>query len=223
MEGECLMTKIKICGLSRFEDIEYVNKLRPDYVGFVFAKSKRQVSMEQARELINELYGEIKTVGVFVNEDIEKVKSIAEGLTLKVLQFHGKENKQYIKKFEDFQVWKAVGISSELKSSEFKCEIGENQKKLNEISDYPLDGILLDSTVRGSSGGTGMAFNWDIIENLQINKPLILAGGLNPQNILEAIHKAKPYAVDVSGGVEINGVKNYKKIKEFIDKVRECI
>ena len=105
------MIKIKICGLSRPEDIEYVNKVRPDYVGFVFANSKRQVSTGQAKELINRLHEDIKTVGVFVNEDIELVHRISKTLSLNVLQFHGNENRQYIDTFKAFEVWKSVGIN----------------------------------------------------------------------------------------------------------------
>jgi phosphoribosylanthranilate isomerase len=218
-----IMTKIKICGLSRFEDIVYVNKLMPDYVGFVFANSKRQVKMEHARELIKGLHGSINTVGVFVNEDIDIVKNIARNLSLKVLQFHGKEDKQYIENFKGLQVWKCVGINTGSESSELNYELMENQKKIDETSQFSVHGILLDSITKGNSGGTGVTFNWNIIDTLKTNKPLILAGGLNCQNVREAILKVNPYAVDVSGGVEVNGVKNYEKIKEFIDKVRELV
>lgn len=219
------MTKVKICGLKRTEDIEYVNKLCPDYVGFVFAKSKRQVTLEQAKKLINLLDKNIKTVGVFVNEDIERVRYIAEGLKLNILQFHGTEDEQYIKKLKDFTLWKSMGmnIATYNNYESLLNEIEDNQKRLNEISKYPIKGILLDSSVKGVQGGTGISFNWDIMEKINISKPLILAGGLNTENVQQAVKKVKPYAVDVSSGIEVNEVKNFNKMKEFIEKVRKTI
>lgn len=214
------MTKIKICGLRRNEDIEYVNELHPDYVGFVFAKSKRQVTIEQAKELIDSLDKNIETVGVFVNEDIEKVRYIAEHLKLNVLQFHGNEDNQYIKKFNDFTVWKSVGINIDTDND---YENLVNEKKLDKISKYPIECIVMDSSVKGVQGGTGISFNWDIIKKIHINKPIILAGGLKPENVHQAVKKVKPYAVDVSSGVELNGIKSFEKMKIFIEKVRKSI
>ncbi|MBC2582004.1 phosphoribosylanthranilate isomerase [Clostridium sp. DJ247] len=215
------MAKIKICGLKRTEDIEYANKLLPDYVGFVFAKSKRMVTLEQAKELINLLDKSIKTVGVFVNEDIEKVRYIAEQLKLNVIQLHGEEGQEYIENFSDFTVWKSMGISVD--TEDLLNEIKENQARIDEVSKCPIEGILLDSSVKGIQGGTGINFNWDIIEKFNINKPLILAGGLNPKNVQQAVKEVKPYAVDVSSGVEVNGIKNFDKMKKFIEEARKII
>lgn len=207
------MTKIKICGIRRLEDISYLNKLKPDYAGFIFAKSKRQITLEQAKELISLLDKDIKTVGVFVNEDIERVRYIAEYLELDVLQFHGNESREYIESFSKFIVWKTVSIDVSA------CDI-EDLSKLNE---YKIDGVLLDSSVKGAQGGTGLSFNWDIIKRINSNKSIILAGGLNPENIQQAIKTVNPYAVDVSSGVEVNGIKDFEKINEFIKKVRKII
>lgn len=207
------MAKIKICGIRRLEDVNYLNMLKPDYAGFIFAKSKRQVTLEGAKELIGSLDKDIKTVGVFLNEDIEKVRYIAEYLKLNVLQFHGGESREYIERFSEFTVWKTVSIDVS----------AHNIEDLSKINEYKIDGILLDSSVKGVQGGTGVSFNWDIIEKININKSIILAGGLNPENIQQAVKIVNPYAVDVSSGVEIDGIKNFDKIKEFTEKVRKII
>ena len=201
------MAKIKICGLTREVDINFANKLRPDYVGFVFARSRREVSLQQAERLVSNLDKGIKTVGVFVNEPVEKVQLIAEKLRLNVLQFHGDEDLDYMKMFSSFDCWKSISVK------------GTQDLKL--LEEYPEQTILLDSKVPGELGGTGVAFDWNIIKDLSQKKKIVLAGGLNPSNVSEAIMKVKPYAVDVSSGVESDGVKDLKKIDEFIRKVRK--
>ncbi|WP_411681254.1 phosphoribosylanthranilate isomerase [Clostridium thailandense] len=216
------MTLVKVCGLTREEDIKYANELLPDYVGFVFCKSKRQVSLEQGKKLIiDKLDKRIKTVGVFQNDDIEKVKCIAVNLKLNVIQLHGIEDKNYIQALQEFKLWKCMSIDVASSSQEdLKEAIKGYEEKINDISKYNIEAMLVDSSANGSSGGSGMSFNWNILNNLKITKPLVMAGGLNPRNIEEALRKVKPYAVDVSSGVEENGVKNFEKIKSFIEKVR---
>lgn len=199
------MVKVKICGLRRMEDIEYVNRILPDYVGFVFASSKRRVDVNYAKQLIKGLDKNIKTVGVFVNEAVDVVKRSAETLNLDVLQFHGQETPEYIENFKGFTVWKGVGING--------------TKDLYRLNSYDVDALLLDN----GPGGTGKSFNWDILSGLKLEKPIILAGGLNPSNVMMALNKVKPYAVDVSSGVETDGFKDFSKIKEFIGKVRGLI
>jgi phosphoribosylanthranilate isomerase len=208
------MIKIKICGLKRVEDIKYVNELLPDYVGFVFAKSSRQVTLGEASKLIGLLDKNIKTVGVFKDEEIEKVKYAAGYLKLDIIQLHGNEDGEYIKKLSDFKVWKAAGIDSEAICMD---------EGTNRIYGYEAEGILLDSIVNGVKGGTGTSFSWDIINNLNSGKKIILAGGIDPENVENAIKKVRPYAVDVSSGVEEDGVKSYKKMKKFIEKARKII
>lgn len=209
------MTKIKICGITRFEDVDYVNKLLPDYIGFVFAPSKRQVHINQAKKLIASLNKNIKTVGVFVNEDCEKVKYIAKTLKLDVLQFHANEDNIYIENFKGLNIWKTISISVADKNN-----IMEDQKKINTINNYPINAILMDSYIKGISGGSGTGFDWSIIKNLVIGKPIVLAGGLNPENITQAVKLVNPYCVDVSSGIETNEIKDFEKIKKFINKVR---
>ena len=220
------MTKVKICGLTRKEDIEYVNELRPDYVGFVFAKSKRQVPLDKAKKLINLLDKNIQTVGVFQDEEIDNVKHIAEYLKLDIIQLHGNEDGDYVKKLYPFKVWKSLGIDAEdsLDNNDLlQDRVKVHKENLNRLSEYEIDALLVDSSVKGAKGGTGINFNWDILNNLVLRKKLILAGGLNDKNVQKAIEKVKPYAVDVSSGVEENGIKNYDKMKNFIKKVRKMI
>jgi phosphoribosylanthranilate isomerase len=200
------MTKVKICGLTREVDIEYVNELKPDYIGFVFAKSKRKISDEDALSLREKLDKNIKVVGVFVNESIEAVREIAEKVKLDVLQFHGEEGMDYISNFKDFEVWKAISVN---------CE--EDFAKLDEFKKIR---ILLDSKVEGMLGGTGQTFDWNLLKKYDFNNNIILAGGLNSENVELSTKFVQSYAVDVSSGVETDGVKDYNKIKKFIEKVR---
>jgi phosphoribosylanthranilate isomerase len=215
-------SRVKICGLRRPSDIEYVNKLLPEFVGFVFASSRRQVSFDQAKQLISALDNRIKTVGVFVNDDIERVKLLADSLKLNVLQFHGSEDVNYIKNLANYEIWKVVSIKTDDGLSLNKA-IKENQKNIDWINNSSIDGIVLDSEAKGIQGGTGITFNWEIIKELNIKKQLILAGGLNCQNITEAISNVRPAVVDVSSGVETEGIKDFNKMNEFINKVRMIV
>ncbi|WP_028992318.1 phosphoribosylanthranilate isomerase [Thermoanaerobacter thermocopriae] len=200
------MVKVKICGLRRKEDIEYANELKPDYVGFVFAKSKRQVEVEQALYLISFLDKEIKTVGVFVNEPVENVLKIAQTLNLDVLQFHGDETQDYVDNFKNFTVWKAIRI--------------KDKEDLEKTKEFRVNSFVFDTLTKNEYGGTGKPFNWEVLKGFELNVPIILAGGLNENNVEEAIRIVSPYGVDVSSGVETEGYKDFKKMKSFIEKVR---
>lgn len=200
------MVKVKICGLRRKEDIEYANELKPDYVGFVFAKSKRQIEVEQALDLISLLDKEIKTVGVFVNEPVENALKIAQTLNLDVLQFHGDETQDYIDNFKNFTVWKAIRI--------------KDKEDLEKTKEFRVNSFVFDTLTKNEYGGTGKTFNWEVLKGFELNVPIILAGGLNENNVEEAIRIVNPYAVDVSSGVETEGYKDFKKLKSFIEKVR---
>ncbi|AGY77908.1 phosphoribosylanthranilate isomerase [Clostridium autoethanogenum] len=207
------MTLVKICGIRRIEDVEILNKLLPDYAGFVFCESKRQVTLKLAEELIKNLDKKIRPVGVFQNNSLEEVKNTAEMLKLDVIQLHGREDESYIKNLYPFKIWKSVSIDGK--------DILDNVKhKIDKISNYNVEAVLVDSSVGGKTGGTGINFNWNVLKNLNVNKKLVLAGGLNSDNINTALEVVKPYAVDVSSGVEENGVKSLKKINEFMEKVR---
>lgn len=197
------MVKVKICGLRRMEDIEYVNEFLPDYGGFVFAKSKRQIDVYSAKKLMENLNPHTKKVGIFVDENIDIVKRTAETLKLDVLQFHGSESPEYVNSFKGFTIWKAAGI----KSHGDVLDLNKN---------FYVHALVLDSV----GGGTGRSFDWQMLDGIKFSKPIVLAGGLNPSNVGCAVEKVKPFCVDVSSGVETDGVKDYMKIKNFIEKVR---
>lgn len=199
------MTKIKLCGLSRNCDIDVVNKLKPDFIGFVlWQKSSRFVTKEKAFELKSLLNPDIKAVGVFVDE---KPETVAELLNLGIIdmaQLHGSESEEYIedlKKLSDKPIIKAFRVKT-------KQDIIDAQKS---SADY----VLLDS-----GAGTGNAFDWDLIQN--IKRPYFLAGGLDTCNAETAVKKLKPYAVDVSSGIETNKVKDTDKMMAFVFAVRNA-
>ncbi|MCI5700808.1 MAG: phosphoribosylanthranilate isomerase [Lachnospiraceae bacterium] len=199
-------TKIKICGLTRPEDIDYVNEMNPDYVGFVFwPNSKRAVNIAQAVELRQKLRSDIKAVGVFVNEDTDIVIELLNNRIIDLAQLHGSETEKQIHDIRcetGKPVIKAVKIKSE-------------EDILNWL-DTEADYLLLDSGM-----GSGETFDWDILQRISgIGKPFFLAGGLDPDNVAEAVSCVHPFAVDVSSGVETDGVKDKEKIQKFIRRVR---
>lgn len=202
------MTKIKICGLRREEDITYVNECKPDYIGFVFADSKRKVAKEQARELKALLSPDIQAVGVFVNEDISKVAELLREGIIDVAQLHGDETNDYIlklrKQAEGFPIIKAVRVAS--KDDVEKCE------------EIPADYLLFDSFSVKAYGGTGNTFDWELVKG--VKKPFFLAGGINYENMKEALEVSGAYAVDVSSAVETDGYKDKEKIRTLIEKMR---
>lgn len=193
------MTKIKFCGLTRTCDIEAVNELKPDYIGFVFwQKSKRYITRSKAKELKAMLSKDIKAVGVFVDEDISQVAELLKTGIIDIAQLHGSEDEAYIKELRNLtgkKIIKAFKITSE-----------DDISKANESS---ADYVLLDAGM-----GDGKTFDWNIINN--IHRPYFLAGGLDCNNVSEAISKLAPFAVDVSSGIETEGLKDPIKMREFM-------
>lgn len=202
------MTKVKICGLSRREDIAYVNAFKPDFIGFVFyEKSKRAVTLEKALELKSLLAQELKAVGVFVNAPLEFVAELAALGAIDLIQLHGDEDVEYCKKLRlltDAPLIKAVRV--------------RGRESLVGLEKYPVDYFLFDTYQSGVYGGTGQRFDVKLGED--IPKPFFIAGGLDAGNVAEVIKKNKPFAVDVSGGVETDGFKDPQKIAAFIASVR---
>ena len=198
------MTAIKMCGLTRECDIQAVNEIKPEYIGFVFwAKSKRYLSPEKALELKKQLDENIKAVGVFVDESVEKVAGLLENDIINIAQLHGHENEDYIKNLRemtDKPMIQAFRIRSE----------SDIEKAVRSTADM----ILLDAGM-----GNGNVFDWSLIKNIQ--RPYFLAGGLNGENVAEAVKILKPYAVDVSSGIETDGLKDMKKMAEFSAVVRK--
>ena len=199
-----MMTRIKFCGLTRKCDIEAVNELGPEYIGFVFwPRSKRVVTREQALELKAMLDPSIKAVGVFVDEDIEVVKSLLNDDIIDIAQLHGSEDGTYI---NDLKMSTGKPV---IKAFKIRSEDDGRQAE-----ESPADMVLLDSGM-----GTGKTFNWEIIKGEK--RPFILAGGLAPDNAAEAIRELHPYALDVSSGIETEGIKDTKKMTDFYEAVRK--
>ena len=198
------MTRIKLCGLFRPCDIEAANRLRPEYIGFVFAeKSRRYISYEKAAELKALLSPQIKSVGVFVDEKPERIADLFNKGVIDLAQLHGREDDEYIgqlRMLTDKPLIKA-----------FRIERAEDMEKAKKSS---ADYILLDS-----GAGSGRVFNWRIIKDMK--KPWFLAGGLSPDNVKSAIKECLPYAVDVSSGIETDGQKDEEKMAAFVAHVRK--
>jgi len=198
------MTKIKLCGLSRIEDIEAANNLKPDFIGFVFAqKSKRRVSHLKAAELKSKLNPETKAVGVFLDDDLDTVGALMNLGIVDMVQLHGSEDEEYIAKLRaitDKPIIKAFIIN--------------NENDVRRAKESSADYILLDG-----GKGEGRAFNWKLLE--EIKRPFFLAGGLNADNAEAAVADLHPFAVDVSTGIETDGVKDKEKMTAFVSAVRK--
>ncbi|MDF2905305.1 MAG: N-(5-phosphoribosyl)anthranilate isomerase [Herbinix sp.] len=205
------MTKIKICGISRKVDVFAVNEALPDYVGFVFASSRRQVSEETAMELKEILHPGILTIGVFVNEEIDRISRLCDRGIIDLVQLHGDESEAYIHELRTFitnPIIKALRVSVNMGLKE-------------EASNIPCDYLLLDTYHKDQFGGTGERFDWDIIPKL--DRPYFLAGGIGFDNVSEAITRLRPYCVDVSSSVETEGYKDADKIIDIVKLVRSVI
>ena len=197
------MTKLKLCGLVRICDIEAVNRLNPEYIGFVFAKkSRRYVDPAQARELRARLNKGISPVGVFVNESPEAIADLVRSGIIDVVQLHGSEDEDFLRKLRELvscPIIKAFSVKTP-QDVRIACESS-------------ADLILLDS----GGGGTGTVFDWNLLES--IRRPWFLAGGLSPENAADAIRRLAPYGVDVSSGIETDGVKDIQKMNDFVRAV----
>ncbi len=195
--------KIKICGLRREEDVDYANQVMPDYVGFILAEGfRRQISREQARSLKQRLSDKIQAVGVFVNNPIEEVISYLEEGIIDMAQLHGEETE------EDIQYIQAVTAKPVIKAVK-----AQNQYIVEAWLDSSADYLLFDSGT-----GTGKSFDWSLLAD--VNREYFLAGGLNPGNIEEAMKQLSPYSIDISSGVETEGVKDLEKMQAAVNVVR---
>ncbi|MDR3292453.1 MAG: phosphoribosylanthranilate isomerase [Methanobrevibacter sp.] len=206
--------KIKICGLRRLEDIEIVNKYKPDYVGFVFTESKRQVDFKQAKILKNKLDEDILTVGVFLNSDIDDVIKLIEYNVIDMVQLHGDEDEEFVAKLKKFNNDIKIIKAIEIKDNDIKQNIiYDNEINIKKWEDSAADYLLLDN-----GKGSGETFNWELIGD--IKKPFFLAGGVNSKNIKKA-GELHPFAVDLSSSLEENGFKSSKKISEIMKCLNE--
>lgn len=198
------MVKIKICGIRRLEDISMVNKYKPDYIGFVFADSKRQVSHDLAAKLKSNLDSDIISVGVFVDANSEEIIELFNEGVIEIAQLHGDESEEYInalkeKTNNELKIIKAIEMSED--------------KDLLDYDNLDIDYLLLDS-----GKGSGKTFDWRLIRN-DLKKEFFLAGGLNSTNIKEAIEQFNPYAIDLSSSLETDGFKDENKIKEIMEAI----
>lgn len=198
--------KVKICGITDVDAALAAVDSGADAIGFVFAKSKRKIDVVNARDIAAELPNDIMKVGVFVNGTKEEIDRIGRVVGLTHVQLHGNESADFSKSLS-LPVIKALGI--------------EGKDSLEAIKDYPCEFLLLDGPKGKYQGGNGLSFDWNILnEQDLLGKKVILAGGLNEENVLEAVRQVRPYMVDVSSGVETDGKKDLNKIKRFIDKVK---
>ncbi len=208
-------TRIKMCGITRKKDAIAGIEAGLDALGFIFyEKSPRNVTSDFVRKVVAKVPPFIDCVGVFVDRDREEVEEIVEYCGLSHAQLHGKEKPKYCERLERFaspcRVIKAFRVGKKSSGSEFT----------------PYDGVvrgyLLDTYVKDNAGGTGKTFDWNIIQGLNLQRPVILAGGLTPENVVQAIKSAKPYGVDVNSGVETEpGIKDHSKLYDFVSKVRQ--
>ena len=221
--------KVKMCGISKIETIPAVIEANPDYMGLVFAPSKRQVTVDQAKTLVEELHKQyanrynrdaeqysnqtlihqefIKTVGIFVNETLDNLVTIATEVNLDAVQLHGDEDEAFIQSLKErtnVEVWKAVQIRS---AADAEAWI-----------DSSADMLLFDAYHKDDRGGTGEVFDWSCLDEFE--RPFMLAGGIDSTNVARAIRTVRPYGIDISSGIETEGVKDNEKIKAFTNIVR---
>lgn len=199
-----MCTRVKLCGLKSLKDIEIVNRLKPEYVGFVmWEKSHRNVSRETLSVLKDALNSDIKAVGVFVDEEPETIAALINDRLIDVAQLHGNEDNNYIQKLKSM----ISGDTTVIKA--FKVDEDNVKKSIDSLADI----VLFDP-----GKGDGMTFSWEILKGY--DRPYFLAGGLTPENVSKAIELLKPYAVDVSSGIETDKVKDEIKATAFVNAVR---
>ena len=229
--------KIKICGLFRDEDIDYVNEARPDYIGFVFAQSRRNVSPEQAARMRRQLLDDIVPVGVFVNAPIEEISTLYRDGVIAAAQLHGNEDDEYIIRLREATAkagQKTMPIIKTINSLALKPAhesvrrvLGSSARiKSDELEAGKIKALNPDYYLIDSGAGSGRAFNWDILDPLKENrdsggKPWFLAGGIGLENIEKAI-AFKPFALDISSGAETDGIKDRKKIIQLTTIARKA-
>lgn len=203
------MTKVKICGLQKQEHVITAIQAGADAIGFVFAPSKRRVTIEQAQLLSNEVPQGVLKIGVFVNPSAAELKEAVERVPLDYVQYHGEETPAFIQE-QGYPAIKALSV--------------RGKEDIQAAADYQVDYYLFDAPGTDFKGGSGHTFDWSLLEEVGIpREKLLLAGGLNVDNIEEAITTVAPFMVDVSSGVETDGMKNSAKIQEFLKTVKRGI
>lgn len=213
------MQKIKLCGMMKPCDIEYANRVKPDFVGFIFANTRRKIGATQAKQFREALDAEIPSVGVFVNEDISVITSLVQDGCIDMIQLHGEEDADYIRRLReicDVPVIKAVKV--------------QTVEQIRQAAALPVDYLLLDTYRKGVLGGTGEAFDWELLREAKaaagdtaegelFGKPYFLAGGLHAGNLREAAELGS-YGLDISSGIETDGSKDFTKMVEVMKLLR---
>ncbi|HZD59047.1 MAG TPA: phosphoribosylanthranilate isomerase [Anaerolineae bacterium] len=216
------MTRVKICGITNKEDAFLAAELGANALGFVFAESPRKISPDNAAKIISQLPPFVMTVGVFVNQPARDVKAIAEYCHLDALQLHGDETRAYCRQFRQ-KVIKAFRMRNYTEIEDWLFKEDEHEATTPLDPDRGVAAYLVDAYARGKYGGTGLHLNWELVRNLESRKPIILAGGLNHKNVALAVKVVRPYAVDVSSGIELKpGKKDKYKLREFMKVIKEC-
>jgi phosphoribosylanthranilate isomerase len=201
------MTKIKICGITNLNDAFLALDLGADALGFIFHRyGKRYISPEDASKIISKLPPFVTTVGVFVNQGVEELKSMKREIGFDLFQLHGDEQPDYCRELGN-SVIKAIRVKDRISQED--------------VNSFPVQALLFDAYSTADFGGTGRSFDWELLKGIALSKSVILSGGLTPENVTEAIDIVNPYAVDVSSGVEdYPGKKSPVKLKAFIEAVR---
>lgn len=202
--------RIKFCGIRRLEDVAAVNFCQPDYMGMILSGGfRRSISQEQAQRLVQEKSATIAAVGVFVNESSETICRMAEQLHLQVIQLHGNESAEQIQTLQQktgLPVWKALRIGT--------------LEELEAAGTNPADCLILEGKTGAGIGGTGVCADWELLARHSWNRSFFLAGGLQPENVLEAIATVSPTGVDFSSGIEEDGVKSLRRMKQLMTLIR---
>lgn len=200
------MSKVKLCGMRREEDIVLVNRYLPDYIGFVFAPSKRRVTLEEARALKKRLNPLIKAVGVYVNAPLEEIRTYERTGVIECIQLHGDEDRDYVRRLQKISklpIIQAIRVKEER----------DIQKANESIAPY----VLLDKHTTSAYGGAGETFDWKLLKGMR--RPYILAGGIGIENVKQAL-KYRPYCIDLSSKVETEGKKDEEKIKMLFEQLK---
>lgn len=220
-----MSVRVKICGIKDYRAAAAAVDAGADAVGFVlYGPSARKVAPETAKKIIDALPPFVITVGVFVNAPLEVVRKITSFCGLNVVQLHGREPPDFCRKvgtrvIKAFRVKKTAEHEADSEQGCFTV----SETELESVNRYPVDALLFDAYAPHAVGGTGRTFDWTVLAGKKFRLPVILAGGLNPQNVAAAVRMVRPYAVDVSSGVESNGEKDTAKIKDFIRQAKGVI
>lgn len=212
------MPKLKICGLKRPEDIRYVNQYPPDFVGFVFAKSLRQIRPREAKELRRQLKPGIVPIGVFVNEEIENIVRLVKEGVIDMVQLHGEESAEYVRLLGE-RLEEVSSSKAALSHGIIKAVRVASRQDVKKALDFPADFLLFDTYTKGQYGGSGECFNWQLLKGIE--RPFFLAGGLKVENIAGAALEVKPFCLDVSSGAERDGKKDEEKIRRLVETIRK--